>query len=490
MAMKLLKDILYQVRIQSVNGTTNAAIQQIAFDSRKVSSFSLFVAIKGSLSDGHEFIDTAIAAGAAAVVCEVLPQKLVNDITYVQVDDSHEALGMMAANFFDHPSQALKLVGVTGTNGKTTCATMLYQLHRLLGKKCGLLSTDENRIHNDVIVATHTTPDPLALNALLRKMVQAGCTYCFMEVSSHALVQHRVTGLQFAGAVFTNITHDHLDYHGTFDAYIAAKKLLFDRLPKTAFALVNLDDRHAPTMLQNCKAITLRTFAIKSMADYKAKVLENQFNGLYLHLDGVDLYTKLVGRFNAYNILSVYGAAMLLGGEKLAILTALSNVNPVAGRFEYIRSESGVTAIVDYAHTPDALQNVLKTVEDLRTRNESVITVVGCGGNRDAAKRPEMARIACKYSDRVIFTSDNPRNEDPEAIIADMAKGVEPTHYRKTTSIVNRREAIKMACTVAVAGDIILIAGKGHENYQEIKGERFPFDDMAMVRETFQMIKS
>jgi UDP-N-acetylmuramoyl-L-alanyl-D-glutamate--2,6-diaminopimelate ligase len=486
--MKLLQDILYQTKIQQVVGTTNVAIEAIAFDSRKVVSFSLFTATRGTQVDGHDFINKAIEMGASAIVCEEMPENLVPDITYVKVADSTAALGVMASNFYDNPSADLKLVGITGTNGKTTCTTILYSLFKLLGKKTGLLSTVENRIHNDIVPATHTTPDAVSLNALLRQMVEAGCTYCFMEVSSHALDQNRVAGLQFAGGVFTNISHDHLDYHETFDAYIGAKKKLFDMLPSDAFALVNLDDRQGPTMLQNCKSRTLKTYALKSMADFRARVIENQFTGLHMNVDGYDLYAKLVGRFNAYNILTAYATAVLLGCETMDVLTALSNVNPVSGRFEYVMSPEGVAAIVDYAHTPDALLNVLKTIEDIRTKNETVFTVVGCGGDRDRTKRPEMAKIACKYSDRVLLTSDNPRTEDPEKIIEEMMTGVDPLNYKKTNSIVNRKEAIKMACSIAKPGDIILIAGKGHEKYQDINGVKHDFDDLAIVYDTFKML--
>jgi len=488
--MKLLQDILYQTSIKEVSGSTNLAVESIVFDSRKVTGFCLFVAIRGTLSDGHGYISQAVEQGALAVVCEEFPETKKAGITYVKVADAHAALGVMASNFYDNPSTELKLVGITGTNGKTTCATMLYRMFRLFGKKAGLISTVENRIHSEVEPATHTTPDAVSLNLLLRKMVSAGCSYCFMEVSSHALHQQRVSGITFAGAIYTNISHDHLDYHKTFDAYIGAKKMLFDMLPKDAFALINLDDRQAETMLQNCKAKTQKTYALKSMADFRAKIIENQFAGLHLSIDGQDLYARLVGRFNAYNILSVYGAAILLNRDKMEVLTALSNINPVAGRFEYVISPDKVTAIVDYAHTPDALQNVLKTIEDIRTRNEQVITVLGCGGDRDKTKRPEMARIACKYSSRVIFTSDNPRSEEPEAIIADMKAGVEPIDYKKTNTIVNRQEAIRMACSIASPGDILLIAGKGHEKYQEIKGEKFPFDDLAIVADAFNTLQS
>ncbi len=488
--MKLLKDILYRSRITHVEGTTNIAIESIHFDSRQVTRFSLFVAVRGELADGHGFIEKAIEAGAVAIVCEELPETKRKGITYVEVEDSRKALGYLATNFYDNPSAELKLVGVTGTNGKTTTATMLFRLFQLLGKKVGLISTVENRIQNERLGATHTTPDPIALNALLRKMVDAKCGFCFMEVSSHALHQHRVGGIEFAGGIFTNISHDHLDYHKTFDNYIAAKKMLFDMLPHDAFALVNLDDRHGEIMLQNCKAATKRTYALKAMADYRAKVIENLISGLHLNLDGLDLYSKLVGRFNAYNILCAYSAGCLLGLEKMDVLTALSNINPVAGRFELIKSSDGINAIIDYAHTPDALENILRTIGEVRTKNEQVITVVGCGGNRDKTKRPIMASIACKFSDRVIITADNPRDEDPKDIADDMKKGVEPQDYKKTNTILDRTEAIRMACSMAEPNDMVLVAGKGHEKYQEIKGERFPFDDMETVKETFKELKS
>lgn len=484
--MKLLQDILYRARIKQVTGSTNVAVESVEFDSRRVGPFALFIAVRGTAADGHHYIASAVERGAVAVVCEEMPEQLKDGVTYVKVTDSREATGYIADAFYDHPSRELKLVGITGTNGKTTCATMLYGLFKLLGHKVGLISTVENRIHNTPVPATHTTPDAVGLNKLLREMVDAGCKYCFMEVSSHALHQNRVTGVAFAGGVFTNLSHDHLDYHKTFNAYIAAKKMLFDNLPAEAFALVNLDDKHGETMLQNCRAEKQQTYALKSMADYRARILENHFHGLQLHMDGNDFYTRLVGRFNAYNILAVYASAVLLGGKKLDTLTALSEINPVEGRFQYVRSTENVTAVVDYAHTPDALRNVLKTIGEIRTGNEEVITVVGCGGDRDKTKRPEMARLACKYSDRVILTSDNPRTEDPEAIIEDMRKGVEPQDFRKANAIVNRAEAIRMACSIANPGDIILVAGKGHEKYQEINGERKPFDDMAILKESLK----
>lgn len=487
--MNRLKDILYGARINEVRGSTDVPVSDIAFDSRKVTEGTVFVAVRGHLADGHRFIDAAVQSGAVAVVCEEIPAEAASGITWVRVGDSREALARMAGNQYDHPSEKLQAVAITGTNGKTTCATMLYRLFTSLGYKSGLISTVENRIGDRVVGATHTTPDPLQLNDLLSQMVDGGCEYVFMEVSSHALHQHRVRGIRFAGAVFTNISHDHLDYHGDFKSYIDAKKMLFDGLAREAFALVNGDDKHGRVMLQNTKAERRRSFALRSMADYKAKLVESDFNGLHLTVDGLDLYTKLVGKFNAYNILAVYGAALLLGAEKMEVLTKLSELEPVAGRFEYRKSAEGTVVIVDYAHTPDALENVLKTIQGIRTGNEEVITVVGCGGNRDKTKRPEMARIACKYGDRVVFTSDNPRDEDPDSIIEDMKAGVEPQDFKKTHTITHRAEAIRMACTLAKPGDIVLVAGKGHEKYQEIKGEKLPFDDVAIVEEFFKSMK-
>lgn len=486
--MKLLKDILYGARITDVKGNTNIAVDSIAFDSRKVGKFSVFVAIKGTQVDGHEFIDQAIDDGSIAVVCQDLPEELREGITYVKVTDSNEALGEIASNYYDNPTEKLKLIGITGTNGKTTTATLLHSLYRRMGYKAGLLSTVVNKIHTEEIDSTHTTPDSLQLHGLLADMVEAGCTHCFMEVSSHAIHQQRITGLKFDMAIFTNITHDHLDYHGTFDDYILAKKAFFDGLSENAIALVNKDDVHWETMIQNCAA-TKKTFGIKSMADFKAKIIENQFSGLQLNIDGHDVWSKLIGGFNAYNLLAVYAAATLLGEEDMNVLTTISALNNVNGRFDYIKTENDITAIVDYAHTPDALKNVLSTISDIRTGNEMVITVIGCGGDRDKTKRPEMARIACEMSDRVVFTSDNPRTEDPEQIIEDMKKGVDAVNFKKTIAITNRREAIKMACSMARPADIILVAGKGHETYQEINGVREPFDDMQVLNETFKMLK-
>ncbi|MAX79018.1 MAG: UDP-N-acetylmuramoyl-L-alanyl-D-glutamate--2,6-diaminopimelate ligase [Crocinitomicaceae bacterium] len=486
--MKILKDILYKTGLEEVIGTTNVAIENVFFDSRAVESFSLFVAVSGTQVDGHKFIDKAVEKGAVAVVCEQLPEVLNKDITYVKVGNSAEALGYIACNFYDNPSEELKLVGVTGTNGKTSVVTLLHQLFQSLGYKCGMLSTVVNKIGDDVLNATHTTPDALSVNRLMHEMVEEGCDYCFMEASSHAIDQHRVTGLDFDVAVFTNITHDHLDYHKTFKNYINAKKLLFDNLKPEAFALVNNDDRNGAVMVQNTSA-KVQTYGVKTMTDFKAKVIENQFTGLQLSIDGNDVWTRLVGGFNAYNLLAVYGVALLLEQDKMDVLTAVSKLDTVNGRFEYIKTPSDIAGIVDYAHTPDALENVLETIKEIRTRNEQVITVVGCGGDRDKAKRPEMARIACKFSDKVIFTSDNPRSEEPDVIIADMQAGVPPQDFKKTLSITNRKEAIKAAVTMAESGDIILVAGKGHETYQEIKGVRHDFDDMAVLTELFQMIK-
>ncbi|MBL7891753.1 MAG: UDP-N-acetylmuramoyl-L-alanyl-D-glutamate--2,6-diaminopimelate ligase [Bacteroidia bacterium] len=486
--MKLLKDILYKAGLVEVIGSTNLAITSVCFDSRKVEKDSLYVAVKGTQNDGHKFIDQAIAAGAIGIVCEDLPANIDEKISYARVNNSSYALGMIASNFYDNPSSKIKLVGVTGTNGKTTTVTLLFNLFKTLGYKAGLISTVKNQINLEVIPATHTTPDAVSLNELLKQMVERGCQYCFMEVSSHAVVQHRITGLSFAGAVFTNITHDHLDYHKTFDQYIKAKKEFFDQLGEDAFALVNKDDANGMVMLQNTKA-KKKTYALKSNADFKCKIMENQFSGLLLNVDGSEVWTKLIGTFNAYNILAVYATATLLKENKVNILTTLSNLNSVEGRFEYVHTGNGIVGIVDYAHTPDALLNVLKTVNDIRTGNEQVISIVGCGGDRDAQKRPLMAQIACELSTKVILTSDNPRSEDPDEIIRQMQKGVEPQHYKKVLTVPDRKEAIKMACSIANPGDIILLAGKGHETYQEIKGVKHPFDDMEILKENLKLFE-
>lgn len=485
--MKLLKDILYKTGIEEVVGNTHLAVERICFDSRLADKMSAFIAVRGSQTDGHLFINKAVEQGSLVIICEELPSDLKDGVTYVKVSDSAKALGVIASNFYDNPSEKLHLVGVTGTNGKTTVVTLLYQLFKALGYKVGMLSTVVNRIANKETPATHTTPDPIQLNKLLAQMVSEGCQYCFMEVSSHAIHQGRISGLNFKGGLFTNITHDHLDYHKTFDEYIKAKKGFFDVLSANAFSLVNVDDAHAGIMLQNSKSKHY-SYALQRDADFKAKILENHFQGLNLSIDDKDVWTKLIGRFNAYNLLCAYATAILLGQDKLEVLTMISNLNPPSGRFQYVRTESGITGIVDYAHTPDALKNVLSTIADIRGGIEKVITVVGCGGDRDKAKRPIMAAIACQQSDKVILTSDNPRSEDPAQIIKEMESGVEKTHQKKTLSIADRREAIKAAASMAEPGDIILVAGKGHETYQEIKGERFDFDDMKTLTEMLNLV--
>lgn len=479
--MKVLKDILYKVSLTSTTGDMEVAVKDIVFDSRKVGKGSAFVAIKGTQVDGHEYIAAALEKGATIIVCEILPQEIIPGITYVQVINSAKALGIMAANYFGNPSDKISVVAVTGTNGKTTTVTLLHQLFVAMGYSTGLLSTVENKINNEVIPATHTTPDAVSVQALLRQMVDAGCTHCFMEASSHAIVQERIAGLKLAGAVFTNITHDHLDYHGTFDEYIKAKKKLFDELPKDAFALVNADDKRGMVMLQNCKA-THQTFALKSSADFKAKIISNTLEGLELEINGKMTWFRLIGAFNAYNLLGVLGVAVLLGEDEDEVLTALSAIRGAKGRFDRI-AIGGIVAIVDYAHTPDALENVLKTINGVRGGNEQLTTVVGCGGNRDKTKRPTMAKIAVTESDKVILTSDNPRFEEPMDILRDMQAGIGPSEMRKTLTIEDRREAIKTAVMMAKRGDIILIAGKGHEDYQEVKGVKHHFDDAEVVTE-------
>ncbi len=487
--MRLLTDILYKAGLEEIIGTTNVAVSCITFDSRKIKKDCLFIAVKGTAVDGHNFITQAIEMGAIAIVCEELPETRLENITYVKVKNATYALGIIAANFYDNPSQKLKLVGVTGTNGKTTTVTLLYNLFKSLGYTVGLLSTVKNKIHNEEVVATHTTPDAISLNELLNKMLEKGCQYVFMEVSSHAIVQHRVTGITFAGGVFTNITHDHLDYHKTFDEYIKAKKTFFDHLPEEAFALTNKDDANGMVMLQNTKA-TRVTYALKSPADHKCRIVENHLNGLLLNIDNKEVWVKLIGQFNAYNVLAVYTTAVLLKQDATNILTALSALNSVEGRFQYLKSENGIIGIVDYAHTPDALKNVLETIKGIRTGNEQVITLAGCGGDRDAAKRPVMAKIACQFSNKVILTADNPRSEDPEEILNQMQKGIDPVDAKKTLRITDRKEAIRTAISLAKPGDIILIAGKGHEKYQEIKGVKHPFDDFEILKETFKTLNA
>ena len=486
--MKVLKDILYKVAIEAVKGPTDIAINKIEFDSRKIELNDVFVAIKGSLSDGHTFIDKALELGATAVICETFPERIVNGVTYIQVKSSNEALAFLSANFYENPSQKLRLVGVTGTNGKTTIASLLYQLFKNAGYKVGLLSTVKIMVDETEYKATHTTPDSLTINHYLNEMVETGCEFCFMEVSSHGVHQKRTEGLHFEGGIFTNLSHDHLDYHNTFAEYRDVKKSFFDYLPKSAFAIVNVDDKNGAVMVQNTKAKKV-TYALKSYADYRAQILENQFTGLLLKVNGHDLWTKLIGSFNAYNLLAIFATAIELGLEEQEALRLVSALESVSGRFQYIVSESKITAIVDYAHTPDALENVLKTIENIRTRNEQLITVVGCGGDRDKTKRPIMANIASELSDKAIFTSDNPRTENPETILEEMEKGVEPQNFKKTLSIIDRKQAIKTACQLANSGDIILIAGKGHETYQEINGVRHDFDDMKIVKELLEQLK-
>ncbi|MDP9078378.1 MAG: UDP-N-acetylmuramoyl-L-alanyl-D-glutamate--2,6-diaminopimelate ligase [Bacteroidota bacterium] len=483
--MRYLSDIIEGLAFTELQGSADIEITAIVFDSRKVVPGCMFVAVKGTVVDGHDYILQAIKDGAVAVICEELPSRVTGEVDFLMVSDSSVALGLVSANFYDNPSSKLKLVGVTGTNGKTTIATMLYKLFRDLGYKCGLLSTVENQINGEVIPATHTTPDPVELNKLLNEMVEQGCDYCFMEVSSHAIAQHRIASLKFTGAIFSNLTHDHLDYHKTFEKYLKAKKTFFDELPSNAFALTNIDDKNGNVMLQNTKAHK-KTYGLKSMADYKARILENQFEGLHLQIDGEEVWFKMVGTFNAYNLLAVYSAAMLLEQDKTKILTSLSKLTGARGRFDYIIAPNKVIGIVDYAHSPDAIQNILSTVHDIRKNEEKVITVIGCGGDRDKTKRPIMAKAACEWSDKVILTSDNPRSEDPAQIIRDMEEGVDPAFKRHTLSIVDRREAIKTACMLARPGDIVVVAGKGHEKYQEIHGVKNHFDDMEELSNIFK----
>jgi UDP-N-acetylmuramoyl-L-alanyl-D-glutamate--2,6-diaminopimelate ligase len=487
--MRELKDILYKVPLTSSFGNMSVEVKGIAFDSRKVEPGFLFAAVKGTLSDGHQFIGKAVELGASVIMCEKLPEAVNESITYVSVKDSAFALGVAASNFYNNPSEKLKLVGVTGTNGKTTTVTLLYQLFSRMGFKVGMISTVENRIADQIIPSTHTTPDPVQLNALLLKMAETGCTHAFMEVSSHAVDQERIAGVKFAGALFTNITHDHLDYHKTFDNYIRAKKKYFDDLGSDAFALVNADDKRGMVMLQNTKAKKY-SFGLKKMVDYKGRILTNSIEGLELEIDNRNVWFKMIGDFNAYNLLGVYGAAVLLGENPDDVLVHLSSLKGAPGRFELVAPGSKFTAIVDYAHTPDALKNVLDTIAQFRTGAEQVITVVGCGGNRDKTKRPLMASIACKLSNKVVLTSDNPRDEDPMDIIRDMQTGILPTEARKTLVIADREEAIKTACMMANGKDIVLIAGKGHETYQEIKGVKYPFDDREVVERMLKMFSN
>ncbi len=485
--MKSLAELLIGVNILNRKGSADPSIESVCFDSRQVKPGCLFVAVSGTTTDGHIFIDKTIELGAVAIVCEEFPSQVNEGVVYIQTSNSARALGVIASNFYDRPSDNLKLVGITGTNGKTTVATLLYQLFQELGYKTGLISTVQNHVHNTVVPSTHTTPDPIALNKLLADMVDVGCDYCFMEVSSHAVAQHRIEGLEFTGGVFTNLTHDHLDFHKTFDAYLKAKKAFFDGLHKSAFALVNVDDKNGRVMLQNTAAHK-KTYALKTAADFKARIVENQFSGLLLNFDSAEVWFKMVGSFNAYNLLAVYGTAVLLEQDTTKVLTILSRLNGAEGRFDYVGTPEGVIGVVDYAHTPDAVQNVLSTIQNIRKGTEQVITVLGCGGDRDKAKRPVMAQVACDWSDKVILTSDNPRSEEPEEIIRDMDAGVMPNNRKKVLTIVDRREAIRTACHLAKPGDIILVAGKGHEKYQEIKGVKYPFDDKAILSELLNQL--
>lgn len=487
--MKTLREILYNVSILAVQGNNDIAVRALSIDSRQIKTGDAFIAIRGFAADGHQFISKAIAQGASAVVCETLPETISPDVCYVQVSNSAQAGGIMAGNFFDNPSQKLTLIGVTGTNGKTTIATLLFRLFTHLGHHCGLLSTVQNQIGERIVPATHTTPDPISLNALLADMVAEGCDYAFMEVSSHAIHQQRIAGLKFAGGIFSNITHDHLDYHKTFDEYIRVKKAFFDQLPNNAFALTNLDDKRGPVMLQNTKA-RKATYSLRSMADFKGKIIENNITGLVMLVGEREVHFRLIGEFNAYNLMAVYGAAVLAGKEKDEVLAALSDLKGAEGRFDYIISkQQRIIGIVDYAHTPDALLNVLATIKNLRQGHEQIITVVGCGGDRDTTKRPVMGEVAAEHSDKVIFTSDNPRSEDPAEIIRQMEGGVGVHQRKKIISIADRKEAIKTACSFAQQEDIILIAGKGHEKYQEINGVKHPFDDKQVLLEMFGLLE-
>ena len=485
----MLKDILYKVSIKSVHGNTGIAVNDLQTDSRKVSAGTCFIALIGTAVDGHDFIGTAIDNGAVAIICENMPTQVNENITYVQVENSAAAAGFMSHNFYGEPSAKMKLVGVTGTNGKTTIVTLLWNLFTSLDYKCGLISTVQNQVGNAIIEATHTTPDAINLNKLLKQMLDEGCEYVFMECSSHAIQQHRITGLLFTGGIFTNITHDHLDYHKTFDEYIRVKKSWFDSLPKTAFAISNADDKRGAVMLQNTAA-KKHFYSLKTLADFKGKILDNSLTGLHMTVNETEVHFKMIGEFNAYNLLAVYGTAVCLGAEKNNVLQVLSGLLGAEGRFDYFLSaQKNIVGIIDYAHTPDALLNVLATIKNLRNGNEQLITVVGCGGNRDKTKRPVMAEVACEYSDKVIFTSDNPRNEDPLEILKDMEAGVSVTGRKKYITIADRREAIKTAVNLSTNEDIVLIAGKGHEKYQDIKGVKYDFDDKKVLKEMFELLE-
>jgi UDP-N-acetylmuramoyl-L-alanyl-D-glutamate--2,6-diaminopimelate ligase len=474
-------------KVNEIVGDREQSFSDIAFDSRKVNEATLFVAVKGVTVDGHDFINQSVEKGCCAVICETLPEKTAEDVSYILVDDSGKALGEIASAFYNYPSKQLELVGVTGTNGKTTIATLLYELFRDMGFESGLFSTVANFIGDEKLPSTHTTPDPLALNKIMRQMVDAGCRYCFMEVSSHAVDQKRIAGLTFKGGVFTNLTHDHLDYHVTFDAYLKAKKTFFDNLSKDAFAIVNVDDKNGMVMVQNCKA-NVKTYSIRSMADYKARIVESMFEGMQLLINNDEIWTPFIGKFNAHNLLAVYGVALSLGRSKEEVLLSLSRLHTVSGRFQTVRSVTGITAVVDYAHTPDALKSVIETINEIRQPGQELITVVGAGGDRDKTKRPEMAKVAVDGSNRVVLTSDNPRSEEPQVIIDNMMEGVGFKSRIKVVSIVDRKEAIKTAIMLCKRGDIILVAGKGHEDYQEIKGVKYHFDDSEVIKEVFELL--
>lgn len=486
--MQKLETLLNDVQVVDTVGNRQVEVTSVGFDSRKVLHGQLFIAISGTQVDGHKFIPDAIAKGAVAVVCEILPDSIVEGVTYVVVPNSLVACGRIASSFFGIPSQKLKLVGITGTNGKTTTVTLLYRLFKELGYKVGLLSTVVNYVNDVEVSATHTTPDAIALNELLANMVDAGCEFCFMEVSSHSIDQHRIEGLSFAGGIFSNITHDHLDYHKTFDAYIKAKKAFFDALPKTAFALTNVDDKNGMVMVQNCKG-NIQTYGLKNPGSFKSRIVENHFDGMLLNINGSDVWTRFIGDFNGYNLTAVYGAAVLLGASSSEVLRIISALGPVNGRFEYVKSSNGITAIVDYAHTPDALVNVIDTINKMRNEGQRLLVVVGAGGNRDKSKRPVMASVAASNADFVVLTSDNPRNEDPNDILNDMKQGILPEQSGKVLAITDRREGIKTACMLAKPNDIILVAGKGHETYQEVQGVKHHFDDKEVLREIFESLK-
>jgi len=486
--MAVLQDILYKVNIRSVLGNIAVNVTDLQIDSRKITAGSCFIAIRGTTQDGHLYIASAIMKGATSIVAEQLPAELSEEVTYIIVENSALAAGYMSDNFYGSPSSKMKVVGVTGTNGKTTIATLLFKLFSELGYKCGLFSTVQNQVSDTVISSTHTTPDAISINALMKDMLDEGCTHVFMECSSHAIQQHRVSGLQFAGGIFSNITHDHLDYHKTFDEYIRVKKSFFDSLPSEAFAISNADDKRGLVMLQNTNA-KKHLYSLRTLAEFKGKILENNLTGLLMNINEQEVHFRLIGEFNAYNLLAVYAAAICLGEEKQKVLQALSNLTGAEGRFDYIVSPSEkIIGIVDYAHTPDALLNVLSTIKKLRQGNEKIITVVGCGGDRDKTKRPIMAEVACEHSDKVVFTSDNPRGEVPEEIIRDMETGLQPSLRRKYVSITDRKEAIKTAINLAEKEDILLIAGKGHEKYQDIKGVKYPFDDKQVLKDIFALL--